>query len=427
MIRNMNKIKFLLSIVFLTPAFYQCTTPAEQAQWRGPERDGIYHETGLLTQWPENGPELLWSVEELLPGFSSVSVANNMVYFTGIKDSMDYVIAIDINGNKKWEVPYGKAWNSSFPNSRCTPTVENDKLYVTSGLGDVACLNAITGEIIWKVEASKNFEGEFGGWGISESPLLVDNKLIFCPGGKKTTMVALDKNTGETIWQTESLNDYPGYASPILANINNIEVIINVMANNLIGVNADNGNMLFHTDYASISNEVSMAFWDGGPYTNTNNPIYKDHHVYLTSGYDHVGVMFKLSEDLSKAEVKWIDTTLDVHHGGAVLVDGFIYGANWISNRDGNWCCIDWETGKTKYDTKWETKGSIIYADGMLYCYEERNGNIALVKANPEKFDIVSSFKIPLGQGPNWSHPTIKNGVLYIRHMDALMAYNIKK
>ena len=134
----------------------------------------------------------------------------------------------------------------------------------------------------------------------------------------------------------------------VIANINNIKVIINVMANNLIGVNAENGEILFYKDYASISNEVSMAFWDGGPYTNTNNPIYSDYHVYLTSGYDHVGVMFKLSEDLSKAEIQWIDTTLDVHHGGAVLVDGYIYGANWINNRDGNWCCIDWKTGKTK-------------------------------------------------------------------------------
>lgn len=416
----------LLIICFLSCLFQYSSSDIEIEQFRGKNRDGIYQETNLLKNWPEKGPELIWSVGELLSGFSSVTVANDMIYFTGIKDSMDYVIALDVNGNKKWETPYGKAWNSSFPNSRCTPTIENNKLYVTSGLGDVASLNALTGEIIWKVEASKKFEGEFGGWGIAESPLLVDNKVIFNPGGKKTTMVALDKNTGETIWQTQSLNDYPGYASPIIAMINNTKVIIHVMANNLIGVNAENGIILFYTDYASISNEVSMAFWDGGPYTNTNNPIYKDYHVYLTSGYDHVGVQFKISEDLTKAEIVWIDTTLDVHHGGAVLVNGYIYGANWISNTDGNWCCINWETGKTMYTTKWKNKGSIIYADGMLYCYEEKTGNIALVKPNPEKFELISSFRITKGTGPHWSHPVIKDGILYIRHMDALMAFKIK-
>ncbi|MFC2103905.1 PQQ-binding-like beta-propeller repeat protein [Bacteroidota bacterium] len=419
--------KSFIVLVFILPFLIQSENPKEFSQWRGPERSGIYSETGLLTEWPEEGPELLWSVEELAPGYSSVSIANNTIYLTGIRKSEDILIALDLKGNKKWETVYGKSWNSSFPESRSTPTVENDKLYVTSGLGDFACINAINGEIIWKVEASKKFEGSYGGWGITESPLIVDDKVIFTPCGNKTTMIALNKNTGETIWQTESLNDNPGYASPILAMINNTKVIINVLANNLIGINADNGNILFHKDYASISNEVSVAFWDGGPFTNTNNPVYKDYNIYLTSGYDHVGVMFELSKDLSKVEIKWIDTKLDVHHGGTVLVDDYIYGANWVTNRDGNWCCIDWETGQTKYETKWETKGSIIYADGKLYCYEERKGNIALVNPTPESFDIISSFKIPLGKGPHWSHPVIKDGVLYIRHMDALMAYNIKK
>jgi outer membrane protein assembly factor BamB len=423
----MKSLRNLLIITAVSLTLIHCQNKSESSQWRGNNRDGIYSETGLLTEWPKNGPELLWSVKELLPGFSSVSIANNMVYFTGIKDSTDYVIAVDINGNKKWETPYGNSWNSSFPNSRCTPTIENEKLYVTSGLGDVACLNAITGEIIWKVESSKNLEGTFGGWGIAESPLIVNNKLIFTPCGKKTTMIALDKNTGKTIWESESLNDNTGYASPIFAEINNTKVIINVLAHNLIGVNADNGEILFHKDYASISDEVAVAFWEDGPLTNTNNPIYKDYHIYLTSGYDHVGVMFELAEDLSKAEVKWIDTILDVHHGGAVLVDNHIYGSNWINNRDGNWCCIDWETGKTNYETEWETKGSIISAEGKLYCYDEKNGNIALVNASPEGFEIISSFKVPLGKGLHWSHPVIKDGVLYIRHMDALMAYNIKK
>ncbi len=421
----------ILNIFFISTLILSTTLNSEKlnekSQWRGENRDGIYNETGLLTEWPEEGPELLWSVSELPEGYSSVSVANGLIYSTGLKDTMDVLFALDLKGEKQWETPIGKGWMQSFPPSRCTPTVEGDKVWVTSGTGDIGCFNALTGEKIWLFNASRRFEGNFGNWGIAESPLIVNEKVIFTPCGDKTTMVALDKNTGETIWKSKTLNDKPGYASPIVAKINNKNVIINVLASNLIGVDAKNGDILFHKDYASISDEVSVAFWDGGPFTNTNSPIYKDYNIYVTSGYDHVGVMFDLAKDLSKVEIKWIDKTLDVHHGATVLVDGYIYGSNWINNRKGDWCCIDWETGETKYTTTWKTKGSIISAEGKLYCYEEKTGFLALVNANPEKFDIISSFQIPLGKGPNWSHPVIKDGILYIRRMGALMAYNIKK
>lgn len=416
---------FLIAIIFLSTLF-STDNPTKQSQWRGENRDGIYNEIGLLSEWPEGGPEMLWSAEELPQGYSTVSVANGLIYSTGLKDEMDVLFALDNNGNKKWEVPIGKGWAQSFPPSRCTPTVEGEKVWVTSGTGDIGCFNAITGEKIWLFNASEKFEGNFGEWGIAESPLIIGDKIIFTPCGNKTTMVALDKNTGKTIWQSKPLNDKAGYASPIVAEINNQKVIINVLATNLIGVDAENGEILFHKDYASISNEVSAAIWEGGPFTNTNNPIYKDYNIYVTSGYDHVGVMFQLSKDLSKVEVKWIDNTLDVHHGGAVLVDGYIYGSNWINNRKGDWCCIDWETGETKYTANWETKGSIIAADGKLYCYDESKGNIALVNQNSEKFELISSFKVPLGSGPHWSHPVINDGILYIRHMDAIMAFDIK-
>lgn len=422
------KIKTFVFFICLIPFFYQCKkTNNEISQWRGPERSGIFSEAGLLNEWPEKGPEMLWSVKNIPEGYSSVSVSNNNVYLTGIKDSSDILIAIDSKGNKKWETPYGKAWNASFPPSRCTPTVENDKIYITSGYGEIACIHAITGEIIWNLNASEQFEGTYGDWGISESPLIFKDKLIFCPGGNKTTIIALNKNTGKTIWQTKSLNDTPAYSSPIVVNINNINVIISVLSTNLIGVNAETGKILFFKDYASINNEQALKVWPEASLTNTNNPIYHNKNIYVTSGYNHVGVMFQLSEDLSKAEVKWIDSTLDVHHGGTVLIDGYIYGSNWINNGNGNWCCIDWNTGKTKYEKKWKTKGSIISAEGNLYCYEERTGYLALVKATPEGFNVISSFKIPLGTGPHWSHPVIKNGILYVRHMDALMAFNIKK
>jgi len=148
--------------------------------------------------------------------------------------------------------------------------------------------------------------------------------------------------------------------------------------------------------------------------------------LYITGGYNHVGIMFKLSEDASSVEKTWTDTTLDCHHGGVVLVDGNIYGSNWFDNSRGNWCSVDWKTGKMNYEKNWFTKGSIIYADGMLYCYEEKNGNFGLVKPDPQQFEVISSFKVPMGKGPHWAHPSIRDGMLYVRHGDVLMAFDIR-
>ena len=247
--------------------------------------------------------------------------------------------------------------------------------------------------------------------------------VIYTPGGDKTTMVALNAETGETVWQTKSLKDKSAYASPIVFNHAGRKVIANVTANYIFGVEASSGELLWQYSYGTL--EAPPVEW-GAPYVNTITPIYKDGYIYTTSGYDHVGALFKLADDGRGISVAWTDKTLDTHHGGVVLVDGYIYGANWINNRTGNWCSIDWKTGKAAYETKWMTKGSIIYADGMLYCYEEKRGNIAMVKATHESFDVISSFQVTQGDGPHWSHPVISDGTLYIRHGKALMAYDIR-
>jgi len=162
------------------------------------------------------------------------------------------------------------------------------------------------------------------------------------------------------------------------------------------------------------------------PIINCVSPVYHDGQIYITSGYNHAGAMFKLNEDASNVELLWNDTILDTHHGGVVKIGDYIYGSNWINNGNGNWCSLKWETGEKMYEKKWNSKGSIIANDGKLYCYDEKRGNVALVEAIPGDFKIISSFKIPKGTGPYWSHPVIKDGVLYVRHGTALMAYDIK-
>ncbi len=416
----MMKKKLLVPILALM--FSHCLFSQILNDWRSNGRDGVYQEEiNLLKSWPEEGPELLWVNDSLLPGHSSVAIAHNTIYTTGLDDSVDVVIALDMDGNIKWKTVYGLAWNKSYRDSRCTPIIEDKRLYVTSGLGEIACLDATNGNIIWKVNAHEKFNGIYHRWGISESPLIFKDKVFYTPGGKQTMMVALDKMTGKTIWQTEPLDDTPSYTSPLLIERNGYKYIVQVSTHYIFCVNPENGNILWKFNYGQFAG----GDWRANNLINT--PLYHNNELYVTDGYDHKAVMLEFfpPEDSSRVYFKWVDTVLDVHHGGVVKLGDYIYGANWINNGNGNWVCLEWETGKKMYETEWENKGSIIAADGMLYCYEEKRGNIALVEPTPEEFKIVSSFKVPYGKGPHWSHLVVKDGILYVRHGEALMAYNI--
>jgi len=260
-------------------------------------------------------------------------------------------------------------------------------------------------------------------WGISESPLVFDDKVIFTPGGMKTTMVALNKESGETTWMSDCLNDSIAYVSPILIEYGGNTIIASISANYFYGLNAQNGQLLWKFNFA----ERSHFDHPYAPVINAITPLYHEGSVYITKGYNHEGVKFALQNNGEDIEILWSDTVLDVHLGGVVLIDGFLYGSNWINNSNGNWCCIDWSSGKVMYETHWNSKGSIISADGMLYCFEEKRGNMALVEPSPDEFRIISSFSTPYGKGPAWAHPVISDGRLYVRRGNALMVYDIRK
>jgi outer membrane protein assembly factor BamB len=419
-------MKISLLIILTIGISIQLSEGQKISEWRPENRTGISSEKGLLKTWPVNGPSLLWQNEELPAGFSSVTFGKNSIYLTGIKDKSDIIVAMDTLGKIKWQTPYGTAWNDSYPESRCSPTVDGNKIYVTSGSGEVACIDANTGKIIWSVKASELYKGTFGPWGIAESVIIDGDKLYFTPGGSETMTVALNKNTGKLIWKTESLNDRPGYVSPVLINHSGKRLIVNVSASYIFAVDPANGKIVWKVNHVDINGEKAKAEWDDAPAIKCVTPLYSDGKIYVTGGYNHGGIMLNLTEGGNKATLAWKDDVLDVHHGGAVLVNGFIYGANWLSNGDGNWCCIDWKTGQKKYEEHWKNKGSIIFADGMLYIYDEKSGFVGLVKPNPVKFDLVSNFRITKGSGPHWAHPVIHNKKLYIRHGKVLMAYNIK-
>jgi outer membrane protein assembly factor BamB len=389
------------------------------SEWRPENRTGVSTETGLLKSWSVNGPELIWFNEELPTGFSSETFGNDLIYLTGMSENKDILVALDTLGKIKWKVAYGRSWNGSNPESRCTPTVEGTRVYVSSGSGDLACIDGISGTIIWSLKASETYKGTFGPWGIAESLLIDGNNLFFTTGGPETMTIALDKKTGKLVWKSESLNDIPAYVSPVLINYSGKKLIVNVSSSYVFAIDPSTGKILWKIKHLDINPEKAEQI-------KCVTPLYYQGNIYVTGGYDHGAFMLRLTEGGNNAVIAWTDQVLDVHHGGVVLVNGYIYGSNWLSNNDGNWCCIDWNTGKKKYEEHWKCKGSIISAEGFLYIYDERSGYVGLVKANPEKFDLISSFKISRGSGPYWAHPVIHSGKLYIRHGKVLMAYHIK-
>jgi outer membrane protein assembly factor BamB len=372
-----------------------------------------------MKSWPDEGPTLLWSNLGLPRGFSSVSFGTGLIYITGTEGADDILVALDMNGRIIWKAVMGRAWTGSTPESRATPTVEGSKVYTSSGLGDIACFDGTSGEVIWSYKASEMNQGTYGRWGIAESLLIDGDMLYFSPGGPETMTIALNKATGEILWKSESLNDKPGYVSPILVDYAGEKVIVNVSLEHVYAVDASNGDILWKVSHPNPREGREMIF--------CVTPLFHDGRVYVTGGYNMGGMLVEIADDGRSADIVWTDDLLDVHHGGVVLVNGYIYGANWLHNGDGNWCCIDWETGEKMWEEHWNCKGSIISAEGMLYIYDEKRGNVGLLRATPEKFDLISSFQVTQGSaGPFWAHPVIHNGVLYIRHTDALMAYNIK-
>lgn len=392
---------------------------ADWPQFRGADRDGISYETDLLEKWPENGPEMIWSARGNGIGYSSVAVAHGSIYTTGLIDSTGYLFAYDLNGKLRYKVAYGPEWTRSYKGARVTPTVDGDRLYIYSGYGVMSCHKAETGRKIWSVDTLERFEAENIRWSVVGSPLVDANRVYCTPGGEKGLMVALDRNTGQTIWATDGIGQKSTYASPILVERGRNRILIDMVEAAVIGVNAENGRLLWQEAYP--------ASWD----TSSVTPVYKDGEFFVTNiiEKDYVlgGTKFALSPDGTSIEKLWNEKTLDTHHGGVVLVDGYLYGSTFDTVKKGGWACVNWETGKLMwYDDWYGSKGSIISADGMLYCYDENDGHLALVKASPKSFDVVSSFEITLGKGSHWAHPAISDGVLYIRHGEYIMAFDIR-
>ena len=408
---------FILSLLSLV-LICSCTPPSgDYSDWRGPTRDGIYPETGLLKQWPSVGPELLWSYEELGYGHTAVAAAGDKIYVSGIKDSaqsMGSLFVFDTGGNLLWEKAYGKDFTNNFIGTRSTPVVIENLVYIGSGAGAVYCLECGNGEEVW----SRDFVLDFGAdsviqFGYAESPLIDGDHLICVPGGKENNVVALDRFTGETVWSSKGNGEQATYNSPILIEVGEQRLVIAMSAGSIMGIDAGTGEMYWQIEQTQ-QNKI-----------HANTPLYHDGRL-LVSSADPTStsglVQLELLEDGKKAQVDWRDRKFRNLLGGLVRIDSCIYGSTAFGS---DWRVISWNSGESLVQNKELGGGSIIYADGLFYCYTEREGEVALVDATPEKFEVISKFKVPLGSREHWARPVIYQGVLYIRHGEALMAYDI--
>lgn len=403
--------KPFLIIVILSCINPPITCGQEITTWRGPSQSGVYHDKNLLDTWPQDGPEILWTFENLGVGYSSPAIAYDRIYISGMEGSTGYVYALTQQGKLLWKAPYGKEFSTSYPGSRATPVIAGEHLYMLGGLGDLICLNAHTGASVWYKNVFKDFDGRVIEWGLNETVVVYGNKLICSPGGTSNNIIALDRLTGKLIWSTRGKGEKSAYCTPLLTTVGPRHLLVTHTEDNILGIDADSGKLLWTYPHPNIYS------------IHPNTPLFHNNMVFCFSGYGQGGVMLQLNSDGSQITKKWIAKTMDSRIGGAVVLNGKIYGSG-DNNRE--WQCIDWESGNVDYSTKEIGNGAIIAADGKLFLYSQR-GELALVKPGNSSFEILSETRVRIGSDQHWAHPVIDKGRLFIRHGKALIAYNISK
>jgi len=400
--------KYLLIIIALCSVLL--LNAQKNWQWRGEGRNGIYNETGLLNQWAAEGPELQWKYEGLGEGHTSVAIANEKVYATGLHGEKLVLYVFDLKGVLLIKKEIGNEWNKSYNGPRSSVCINEGKLYIFTALGKLMCLDENTLNEVWAKELFSDFDGANINWGTCECPLIIGDKIIATPGGKKFNIVALNKNTGALIWSSPGEGTATAYCSPQYISDQSIPIVVTCTSDFIVALNADTGDKLWSFPQTNKHN------------IHPNTPLYSNNMIYSTTGYGAGSVMLRLTNGGKSVEQVW-KTEADTQLGGAVKIGDYIYSSGH-NNRF--WFCTDWNTGEIKYKVRDLAPCNVISAEGMLYCYSEK-GEVSLVKPNPEQLELAGQFKVTLGTEQHWSHPVIHNGVLYVRHGDALMAYNIKK
>jgi len=401
----------LFAIAILILNFFNFSNAQTPTQWRGENSSGIYKVDRLLPQWAAAGPQILWTFTKLGQGFTSPVFANDKIYINGMIDEQAILFVLDVKGKLLQQFKYGKEFVESYAGVRSTPTIVGDLAYLFTGNGLIVCLDLKTGKIVWQKDCQKDMDGKNITWGYTES-LVVDGEKLYCtPGGKTNNLVALNRMTGATIWSSAALGELSAYCTPLLIKLPARQLLVTHTASHVVGVDAGNGKLLWSFQHP---NQYSV---------HSNTPIYSDGKIFVFSGYGQGAEMLKLSADGSSITKEWVAKSFDNRIGGAVLLDGFIYGSG---DNDRSWQCIDWKTGERKYSSTEMGKGVVVAANNKLIGYSEK-GELFLADANPSGLKVISKTKVTLGTEQHWAHPVIDKGILYVRHGDTLIAYEISE
>jgi outer membrane protein assembly factor BamB len=412
-----------MSRLFLLGTCLACAVLAGAADWpqyRGPNRDNVSPDKGLLQAWPAKGPTLAWQSGDVGQGYSSVTVVGDRVYTMGGRSGTDYIFALERKtGKVAWEAkvgttgPGGRGRNS-YPGPRCTPPCDGSLAFGLNSRGDLVCVDAAKGERVWHKNLRDDYQGRHGNWEYSESPLIDGDRLICTPGGSSATLVALDKKSGTEIWKAP-LGDQAGYASVVISEACGVKQYVTLTGGGIVGVRASDGKLLWR--YKRL----------GGNVANIPTPIVKGDQVFAVAGYRKGAALLTLSKNGDDIAVKeeYFNEDMKTKHGGVVIVGDQIYGD---SADQGQIICLDWKTGTER----WRGRGkqargsaSLTAADGNLYVHWA-NGYVALVPATPKGFSEKGGFKIPNSTTNSWSHPAVVDGKLYLREKSVVWCYDVK-
>ena len=410
---NLKSLMFtILAALFLTfwaPA--KTEVPGEWPQWRGARRDGISTETGLLKQWPADGPAQLWKTNGLGNGYSTVSITKGRIFTMGLKGNREFVIALDAaDGKPAWVQAHGGRFsNNRGDGPRGTPTVDGDRLYALGGNGDLSCLETATGKIVWTQNIFDKFGGSNINWGISESPLILGDQLLVNAGGPNASIVSLNKKDGSLIWKTGS--DQAGYSSAIPFEVGGVPQVVFFTHHRALAVDVRNGNMLW--DYSQVANRTA----------NVATPIVKGNKVFLSSDYGTGCALLEIKPEGTKlrAQEIYFNQNMKNHHSSSVLIGDTLYGFS-----SAVLTAMRFDNGEVIWKDRSVGKGSLVFADGHLYCFSEK-GVVGLVEATPNGYQEKGRFSIPQESLPTWSHPVVAGGRLYLRDQDNLYAFDVKE
>ena len=402
-----SKRTLLFTLIMIVALAIQAQTTA---QFRGPERTGVFPEQNLLPGWPEGGPQLLWKAEGIGNGYSSPVITSDRIYVTGEIDSIGYLFAYDKKGTLAWKTRIGKEWTINFPGPRSTVTVVNDLLYYCSSMGEIICFEAAGGQKKWSTHMVDDLHGILVRFGYAES-LLIDGDLLYCaPGGADTNVAALNRFTGKLVWKTKAMGDSTSYGSPALINLPGRKILTTLTIHHLIGVDAATSEFLWSYKTERL-NDIHC-----------NIPCYENGFIYLNDRAGNGIVKLELARDGKTVKEIWRNFKAGNVQSGSIMFKDVLYGSRY---RPARFESVETTEGKILDSLKFAT-GSTIFADGLLYCYGE-DGTMGLIRPDQGKLSLAGSFKVTDGTQEHFAHPAIHDGVLYIRHGNVLLAYNIRK